>query len=64
MYLCNQLIINVVKISYLIFFTLLGLAVFAQPGNPSNPTPFGFPEVLAAGGALYGARRLYRKKKG
>jgi len=35
----------------------------AQPSNPNNPTPFGFVEVLALGGAALGARKIMKQKK-
>lgn len=51
-----------------LFFVCLFLGatwVYAQPGNPNAPTPFGFVEVLAIAGAAYGGKKVrdYHKSK-
>lgn len=42
---------------------LLALGLFAQPGNPATPAPFGAIELLIAGGAALGGRYYYKNQK-
>lgn len=44
-------------------FCLLALGLFAQPGNPATPAPFGAIELLIAGGAALGGRYYYKNQK-
>ncbi|WP_417610845.1 hypothetical protein [Owenweeksia hongkongensis] len=46
-----------------IAFCLFTLGLFAQPGNPSAPAPFGAIELLIAGGAALGGRYYYKNQK-
>lgn len=41
----------------------MSFIVSAQPGNPSDPAPIGFIEVLLGTGVVYGGYKAYRKKK-
>ena len=41
----------------------LSFDAFTQPGNPSEPVPFGFVELLVGAGALYGAKKVHDKNK-
>jgi len=43
---------------------LAGFSSIAQPGPPGeSPTPFGFIELLMAGGAVLGGAKLLNKKE-
>ncbi|NVK26397.1 MAG: hypothetical protein HWE14_00065 [Flavobacteriia bacterium] len=48
-------------------FTVLALVVsatlFAQPGNPTTPAPFGALEGLIAAGLAYGGYKRFKKVK-
>ena len=39
---------------------LIALGLFAQPGNPTAPAPFGAIELLIAGGAALGGKYYYK----
>lgn len=57
---------NIIKITLtcILLIWSMGL-VLAQPdnGGPTNPTPFGFVELLIGAGALYGGRKAYLAQK-
>jgi uncharacterized membrane protein len=54
--------------TYIAIFTIaltlcLSFNAFSQPGNPDEPVPFGFVELLIGAGALYGAKKVHDKNK-
>ena len=51
-----------------LLYTLVGgilfsVVAFGQPGNPTNPVPLGFVEILAGAGVLYAAKKKLGKKR-
>lgn len=49
---------------FLVAFLLMGVAVMAQPGNPSNPAPIdGGLSLLIAAGVGLGAKKLHDARK-
>lgn len=52
-------------ISLTLLLLLVATLGFAQPGNPTAPTPFGFVEILALAGAAYGGKKVrdYHRSK-
>lgn len=52
------------KALFTALFTLVAIAVWAQPGNPSAPAPIdGGISLLIAAGAGLGAKKVYDAKK-
>ena len=47
-----------------LILSLLVIAAFAQPGNPTNPVPLdGGISLLIAAGAAFGAKKIYDARK-
>lgn len=56
---------NINKTTVVLVLLLVTVQAYAQPGGPTTPTPFGFVEILAGAGAIYGIKtkgKLLKKR--